>query len=108
MNLELTEIEIVLIKKLLKKEKDHVTKGTDIIKIQMLQYKLNNLTIPVVGVRSEQLKDKYKQTFLDWMEKYFVYEPRTYEYKSKHNRTMHTLGMLRKDYKRAMLEDPFN
>jgi len=53
-------------------------------------------------------KRYYRQSFLDWMEKYFVYDPITYGYKSKHNKTRHTLGMLRKDYKKAMLESAFN
>ena len=50
MNLEVTETEVRLIKKLLKKELTHVKTEIKLVKIFDLQNKLNNLTIPVVVV----------------------------------------------------------
>jgi len=49
MNLEVTETEVRLIKKLLKKHLLHVKTEITLVKIFDLQNKLNNLTIPVVS-----------------------------------------------------------
>lgn len=51
--------------------------------------------------------DNYSERFLQWRNKYFDLKPKIYHYKSKHNKTMHTLEDLHKDFERAMLESPF-
>ena len=68
----------------------------------------NTLSIDCVTMRSEQLKGNYKQSFLDWKSKYFIYEPTNYEYKSIKKRDDYMLHDLHRKYRRAMGESPFN
>ena len=66
----------------------------------------NNL-LPVIKSRSKVDKNGYRQSFLDWKNKYFIYKPKTYEYRSINNKDEYTLSGLHKMYKRAMQESPF-
>lgn len=81
------------------KEFENIIEAMEIVK---------NLIIPIVSQRSELLKGDYRQTFIDWKNKYFAYKPKTYDYKSKNSKERHTLADLHRRYERAMLESPFN
>lgn len=61
-----------------------------------------------VSQQGELLKGDYNQRFIDWKTKYFLYKPKTYEYKYKNSKERYTLTELHERYERAMLESPFN
>lgn len=73
-----------------------------------LEERIEALTIQRVSQQRELLKGDYSQRFIDWKTKYFLYRPKTYEYKSKNSKERYTLTDLHKRYERAMLESPFN
>ena len=57
---------------------------------------------------SIQLKGgKYTQNFIDYVEKFFKYKPKVYEWVSKDGKREYTHKQLCKSYEKAMLESPF-
>jgi hypothetical protein len=57
---------------------------------------------------SIQLKGgKYTQAFIDYVEKYFKYKPKVYEWVSKDGKREFTHNQLCNYYEKAMIESPF-
>jgi len=78
-------------------------------RLELLEKVVNeNCNLQNVTMRSEQLKGDYTLKFIEWKNKYFIYEQKTYDYKSINKRDEYTLRDLHRMYRRAMLESPFN
>ena len=76
--------------------------------IQLVEKLMKVLNLTISQLRSEQLKGDYTLKFIEWKNKYFIYEQKTYDFKSINKRDEYTLRDLHRMYRRAMLESPFN
>jgi hypothetical protein len=53
-------------------------------------------------------KDNYSKEFITWRDRFFDYETKLLEYKSKSRGNIYSVGELEKMYTKAMLESPHN
>lgn len=61
-----------------------------------------------VSGRSEQLKGKYTEHFIEWRDKYFDYNPILVEWKTKKGDERYTTKQILSRYEKAMCKSPFN